>query len=229
MITRPLRPAPSDLDSIAARYSSVRDIAKHYGTGPRQATRWLKEYGLARGIMQPAPDDLAEMAKIMGVRALSRHYDVGEKIVRRWLNEGGITPYFGTRPRRPMPDDFMEVAPTLTLNGICTHYKAGKGAAMRWVEEAGITPAAPVQSIPKCSGGNVRPSRGTGASNVVKIRTTSIHDEAADELRRNRWQVNRCDEKGLYAENGKLWRVGTVICTPDELLARAERCRRRAA
>ena len=36
-------------------------------------------------------------------------------------------------------------------------------------------------------------------------------------------------ELKVYDEKGKLWRVGNIIATPDELLQRAEKYRRKAA
>ncbi len=70
---------------------------------------------------------------------------------------------------------------------------------------------------------------GLHGSNLLRIRASSIYDEAAGVIQRERFAVYRCEDNGKANPNGKFWRVGNVVLTPDELLERAERYRRRAA
>ena len=64
---------------------------------------------------------------------------------------------------------------------------------------------------------------------IIRDKPRSIWDDAADVLRAERWAVYRCDEKGKADLKGRYWRAGNVILSPDDLLAKADRYRRRAA
>ena len=133
-----------------------------------------------------------------------------------------------TKPRRPMPDDFRDVAPTMTKTAMTRHYATKIDTIKRWLAEADIEAAAPVYVRPPSSA-----KRFTGYKhkfgNTTQTRSMTAHDDAADILRRERFPVNRCDEKGAFAQAGDFWRVGWSVLTPDELMLRADKYRRRAA
>lgn len=224
-----IRNAPADFAAIAHTFGSVRGIARHYGTGPRQAHRWLADCGVSLGTQtSDVPADLAQMAKAKGIEALQRHYGVGRSRMNRWLKVTGVTPILVTKPLAKLPADFTEVAPTLSKTKLAAHYQTSFKTVTRWLRETGVQTAIYVPTQP-VGRGNVRPSRGNGRANLVTLRTKSMFDEAADTLRRERFVVHRCDERGVYAEKGDLWRVGWSIHTPDELLQRAHRYLKRAA
>lgn len=61
------------------------------------------------------------------------------------------------------------------------------------------------------------------------LRYISMFDEAADALRRERFVVFRCDDRGRADQKGEFWRLGNTLLTPDELLQRAEKYRRKVA
>lgn len=234
--TRPPRPVPADFAEVAARLGQPSLIRAHYKCGPSAFYRWLDETGVkvaCRNTYRHAPKDFALIAARMTGKELRAHYGINQAMMTRWIKETGIKP-FRLPPinRLPVPDDFAAIAPTMHKGALLRHYGVAQHETIdRWIRESGVKPAAfvPVYAPKQPGKGNLRPSRGNGKSNVATLRVKSLYDEAADELRRNRWQVNRCDEKGVYAEGGRFWRVGTVICTPDELLARAERAARKAA
>lgn len=187
----------------------------------------------------PPPDDLAENAKSMNKIMLRRHYGVGEVQMNKWLIAAGVDAQKNLSPRRRiLPLDFADMAPTMSQAALARHYKVDWTTIKRWKAEAGVETMCPNemrrQNLQLMKNDRL-PShsfvhKGSAAIPMLRdMRPDTIHDRAADELRRNRWAVHRCDERGRYAEKGKLWRVGNVICTPDELLMRADKCRSRAA
>lgn len=228
------RPTPADFAEQVERLNGYKSLQRHYRCGQPAIERWLKEAGISfRRDSDEPPVDLADMAAQMTGKQLMKHYHAGYWRMSRWLAQTGIK----TREplsfnRIPVPADFAEIAPTLTKAELLTRYGITQYKTLnRWIEDSGVqakAPPAKVTPIRHTGGGLKLPGYGVGYG-VQLTRTTSIHDLAADVLRRERWNVNRCDERGRYAEKGKFWRVGTVVCDGDALLARAERYRRRAA
>jgi len=179
----------------------------------------------------PPPADLAEMAKTRNKTMLRQHYGIGENRLETWLKLTGVEPARNLCiRRRHLPDDFAELAETMTAAKLAKHYKVDWTTVRRWKQETGIETAAPVRTqqnnrLPS----NAFAFKGSAAIPIVRdTRLFTLYDQAADTLRRERWAVHRCDDRGRYDEKGKLWRVGNVICTPDELLARAARYGRAA-
>lgn len=197
--------------------------------------------GPEKRVPVPPPHDLREMAKAMNKTMLRQHYGIGEDRLETWLRETGVVPAKGLCiRRRHLPDDFAEIAPSMSQMALSKLYKVDWTTIKRWKEEAGVETMDPnelrrrnLRREPQQN--NRLPShsfvfKGSSAIPVVRdSRLFTLYDQAADELRRNRWAVHRCDDRGRYCEKGKLWRVGNVICTPDELLQRAARYRNRAA
>lgn len=230
------KPAPADLAEMVAKLSGKKALLAHYNVGQKALYRWVSEAGLtlndgrsAPRDVKHAPQDFTAMAPAMSKEQLRDHYGIGCKVLKRWIAETGAKPRIGPQVRRVLPEGFARVAPTLTFTELQAHYSVSKGVVSRWLQETGTSPLRTIAAPAKQAGkGNIRPSRGNGRSNLVQFRAPSDHDFAADELRRF-CPVSRCDERGVYAQGGNFWRVGNVICTPDELLARAERVRRKAA
>lgn len=237
---QPLRPMPDDFREVAARLKYVKYIAKHYTSGQATVERWFREAGIKPGKRQvhELPADFAERAKTMHGFALSQHYGVAPKVVRRWADEAGVTLIKGRvippAKRRECPADFAQMAAVLTYTGLCNHYNTGRSAVDRWVSETGATPLVfvrkPAEAKPKAG----KPSRGLYhaigiSSNIAAAaKPYTAHDRAADMIRPY-VAVYRCDERGKQNDKGKFWRVGMVVVTPDELLARAARYERKAA
>lgn len=120
---------------------------------------------------------------------------------------------------KPVPEDFAEVAPTMCRHRLKQHYGVKwSGTIARWLEETGVEAkkyiAPPRNRLSQM--GRVPP-----ASDYV--RPKDEYELAADVLRKERFPVNRCNDNGLYNANGKLWRVGRNILTPEQLLEKAER------
>ncbi len=150
--------------------------------------------------------------------ALERHYDRSPRVIRRWLKLTGIkaaaSPRHVAVPKRPAPIDFAEFANGKERSVLAAHYRASWGTINRWLDETSVEAV-------------VRP---TGTREKLKIvpaplpRATALQfDVAADTLRRNRWVVYRCDDRGKFCEQGNFWRVGNVVCDESELLHRAAR------
>ena len=118
------------------------------------------------------------------------------------------------RPKhRQMPADFELVAPGKSKNQLMQIYRTSYPALGRWLDQAGISATS-----------YVRPKRAAvpaARANLPVQRNRTLHDFAADALRRERFMVNPCNDKGGYDRGGQYWRVGYSILTPDELLVRA--------
>lgn len=187
---------------------------------------------------RPMPADFPQVAPHLRFNALLDRYKAGASAVYRWLKEAGVECQHGQK-LRPVPADFAEQCAELTKVQLQAHYRAHSDCVRRWLTEAGLSaksyvaPARPEKcraALPKSS---PRPQilNQMGQRNLVlrDARIKSIWDEAADTLRAERWTVFRSNERGAYCEKGQHWRVGNVVITPDELLLRAERVRRKAA
>lgn len=208
------------------------ELRKRFKAGSAIIRRWRLELDPARcAPSRQAPDDFAELASTMHRAALQRHYDVGEKLVVAWIRETGASPPIAPRAVRACPDDFASLAPTMTRKGLIKHYRTSDVAVVRWIAETGVKPyvrpVPEVSALPKPSG--PKPFRFKGEKIVhMDARLHTIYDRAADDLRR-KFVVFRCGPTGKFDEKGEHWRVGNVVCTPDELLQRADRCREKAA
>lgn len=173
----------------------------------------------------PVPADFVQVAEGKTQHQLRQHYHVRIETIKVWQEATGTkkanTPP-PVPPRRPVPDDFREVARGKPISQLIKIYKTGDKLIKRWLEECGMERSWGKKTI------FVRNPLGYTA-NLTKTRNSTIYDDAADELRRARWVVYRCNDKGIYAAKGKWWRVGQVVCTPEELLERAERAKNKAA
>lgn len=173
---------------------------------------------------RPCPEDFAKKAPTMSIERLVKHYRTSRIAVRRWLAETGapcLSVNNVSNIERPVPDDFAQVAPTMTFTALRRHYQTGEAVVRRWIKQSGVSAK---RHVPRWNGGYKLPH-----GHFVEMRNYSAFDEAADILRRERFPVNRCDERGRYEQAGDFWRVGWSVLTPDELLERADRYRRRAA
>lgn len=227
------RPVPADFAKQVKRLKYKKLIAQHYNVGFKALYRWLSESGISltdgrkSPFLKAPPADFMQIAPTMSREKLCAHYDCGDKVLRRWIAETGVAFTSGARPRLHLPPGFALAAPSMTHGELMAHYGVSKGIITRWCEETGTKPfrhrAEPKQKRVI----SMAPSRGQGVQFTI-TKTYGEHDLAADVLRRH-FAVHRCDERGRYEERGKFWRVGTVVCTPDELLERADRARERAA
>ncbi len=236
----PSRPVPDDFQAIRAELVTWKRIRAHYGIGDSLFRRWLEEIGHVTNPIKaaPTPPDLAEKAKTMHIAALEKHYGVSRTVVTRWLKrekiQAAAVKYSDVVARKAPPADFLRMAPTLTKNELRLHYRCGFETLDRWLRETGAKPMSYVEwralNPVKCP---VKP-RIKAHSNAVSInlaaeRIHTIHDIAADTLRRERFVVHRCNENGKYAQAGDFFRVGWSVLTPDELLTKAARYERKAA
>jgi len=217
---------------------SRRQVAEKYGTTVRVVDNRFKDHRVrlteeeARARMStkkpkacdPVPADFARVAPTKSRAEIAEHYGVGKHIVARWVKESGIKgkPQVKTRP---MPDDFIANAATMHANALMRHYSTGYDLIARWCNQAGVTPqAAPPSKFMRPNLGRMgKPQQAMTGSTVH-----TPHDDAAYVLRRF-FVVHRCNDRGAYDPKGKWWRVGINVCSPDELLAKAERYRERVA
>lgn len=192
---------------------------------PTRKSTWSKE---------SAPEDFAEQAAVMGKHALRKHYRRSAPTINRWFEETGVIPFKPPhyQPVRkvvltPAPADLRAKAATMCITALARHYGASRSLLDRWLKDEGITcaPYIPPRTSPSFS---LAPTMGRGIQFGL-TRASSVYDLAADDLRRDRWSVYRCDEHGIYAEKGGFWRVGNIVCDDDELLVRADKARRKAA
>ncbi len=229
-----IRPIPADFTEVALKLGrSTTRIQGHYSAGQATVARWMAEAGIPSigCSLRPVPDDFAQVAPTMFQSKLAKHYKTSEIAVKRWIKETGVKPMKGDNPSKfkalPVPDDFAELAPTMFNAELARHYGSSYKTIRRWLTEAGV----------EAKHYKPRPQRGSKAARsmanilprqIIKTNVKSIYDEAADALRRERFPVNRCNEKGSFNPKGKFWRVGWSVLTGDELLERAARYRRAA-
>lgn len=226
------RPMPYDFAAKAREFDrSMSKLIRHYGAGSNAVARWMKEAGIPtlKVVKRSPPADFAQIAPTMVMSALLVHYRADDATVKRWVSETGISPKArgnGGKRGAPAPEDFAQVAPTMGIVALAEHYGISHKTIKRWINETGI------QAKP-C---NRRPSTNKAKQNVSRIlprqivqtRISTIYEEAADTLRRERFPVNRCDDRGRFDPKGKFWRVGWSILNNDELLQRAARYRKAA-
>lgn len=233
-MSRYKRPMPDDFAHVATTMS-VKRLRKHYAVGSTTVYNWLASIGRyckSNGQAMPPPDDFRAQAAKLYPEQLKRHYGRSSNTISRWLDECGIVPVNGfTMPRRDAPADFTALAPTMTKTALKDHYRADIRTIGRWYAETGadrliVKPAPPTGR--RRGAYNMTPSLSRAGGNLSITRILTIHDQAADTLRRERWAVYRCTEKGKADFKGAFWRVGNVVCAPDELLERAARAERRA-
>lgn len=180
------------------------------------------------------PVDFRVLAPTMTKYELERHYSASYKTVSKWFKATGLKPRAPIMANaQPVPSDFAEVSQRLTVSGMREYYGGGEAKIRRWLQETGLTPCkiynggkAPKRNPNRTS---FRPNQMPTLIAGQDHRIRSIHDEAADVLRRERWVVYRSTETGRADHKGEFWRVGNTVLTPDELLARADRYRSAAA
>lgn len=230
------RERPADFDEVYARLKGPSALRKHYNCGVAALRRWLggEEPTPTRNRKSlDVPDDFVAMANRMHRMELGRHYGRSHSTIDRWLLRTGVkairSPSLTPINRRPMPDDFAAVAPTMIKSELMHHYVCRDETLKRWLQEAGVEAKKykpPIREttyrpMPKQKPGFYSMVPRAAMPKLWIEKSYSEHDRAADVLRRNRWIVYRCDEKGLAKEKGRFWRCGNVICTPEELLERA--------
>lgn len=230
-----IRPIPADFTEVALKLGrSTTRIQGHYSAGQATVARWMAEAGIPSigCSLRPVPDDFARVAPTMFQSKLAKHYKTSEKAVKRWIKETGIAPMKAVNVTKfkalPVPDGFAELAPTMFNAELARHYGASYKTIRRWLTEAGVE-AKHYKLRPHKSSKGARTVANILPRQIVKTHVKSIYDEAADALRRERFPVNRCDDRGRFDPKGDFWRVGWSVLTADELLQRAARYRSAAA
>jgi hypothetical protein len=160
------------------------------------------------------------------------HWRTGARVIMRWAKETGIEMRGMAGHMQPAPDNWAELCAQYTLTQMRHKRRWGSVIVNRWAKETGIAPRVyvkPEKAAPKPKKATPFEGRGMPLKSCLNTRLRSIWDESADLLRAERWVVFRSNEKGGADAKGMYWRVGWIICTPDDLLMRAERYRRKAA
>lgn len=236
------RPVPADFAETVVRLDYLIDkLRKHYAVGYPTLRRWLDEAAIPRkvpkgyrnsGEFALPPADFAENAARMTLAELNRHYG-SKKRVKRWRAISGVQPK-PAQVAQPVPADFAQVAPTMIRTELEHHYGVSHSKIARWIAESGVRPLR-ICDIPIERQTKYKPRFGRAAGspyrvlNDQRVGVRSMYDDAADTLRRERFIVYRCDERGRADAKGEYWRSGNTLLTPDELLMRAKRYEKRAA
>lgn len=222
------RPIPEDFRDFATEMSR-RELQRHYSAGQATICRWLTEIG-CRALRRPRshmPAEFPSYAASMTVAELKAKHRVGHERIKVWCKLAGVTPK--RNGLRPVPSDFIEAAKFTTKNMLMKNYRADWKTVSRWIEETGVSTAQYIPTPPPASSRGIV-FRGHAATPLARdLRHITIFDQAADALRRERFVVYRCDQRGRYAEKGNHWRLGNTLLTPDELLQRAAKYREKAA
>lgn len=226
------RPMPYDFAVKAREFDrSMSKLVRHYSAGANAVARWMKEAGIPtlKVVKRSPPADFALIAPTMVISALVFHYRADDATVKRWVSETGVVPKArgrGGKQPKPAPEDFAQIAPTKGIVALAEHYGISHKTIKRWINETGIQAKpcnrGPVTAKAKQNIARILPRQ------IVQTRTSTIYDDAADTLRRERFPVNRCNERGGFDPKGKFWRVGWSVLTNDELLDRAARYRKAA-
>ncbi len=179
--------------------------------------------------LRSIPSDFAEKAKTMCRNQLVKHYRTSDKAVGRWADECGVHPL--KVMMRPAPGNWEQLCSMHTAAELVRLLQADAKVIKRWIAETEIEPVPYIRKgiIPINRKPNPLKQMGAPHKAIIRDKPRSIWDDAADVLRAERWAVFRCDEKGKADQKGRYWRAGMVILTPDDLLQRADRYRRRAA
>ncbi|MFA7441675.1 MAG: hypothetical protein WCZ66_12035 [Sphingomonadaceae bacterium] len=214
------RSMPADFAHFA-QGKSVKQLRAHYRAGASTVTRWLAQSGIKPiRTHHDIPADLAERAKATSIADMARHYGIPPSTLRKMLKREGIKAALHEFRRFDVPADFAERCAELTRTALARHYGRSYEVVARWLAETGLTPQAyvPIYNRPK-----LRYVRSPGHSNVATVKRDTGPEEMAAEALRRFAPVYRCDEQGLAAQYGKLWRLGNIIIDGDELIARAAR------
>lgn len=183
---------------------------------------------------RPIPDDFRELALTMPRYKLALHYVVAQRTIQIWFETLGIEAKWqniaAEKTRRPVPADFMQVAPTMTKAGLFRHYRCSDRVVARWLAETGVQCLVYIPNPPRKPSAppKLRQVPGAKPRQITQTNKT-MFDLAADVLRRERFHVHRCNERGGFDLKGQYWRCGYSVLTDDELLARAAKYEQRAA
>lgn len=242
------REMPADFAEHAAR-EGIGALRLRYGRDTPTINQWIAESGVVRPalkggkVARPVPDDFAAMSDRHSNSELMAHYGCGSEMLYRWRKESGAQ----KRDKMRIPDDFAEVWKDKSVLKLAAHYNRNHSTISAWIKRLGLTRprgvkiTKPIKAAPAPKPQTVPFERKAPPKRFVKpdaYRTTAVDHlqrdmspagQAADTLRRDRWTVFRCDDRGRANPAGKLWLCGRVICTDAELIARAERAARRIA
>lgn len=229
------REMPHDFHQVMELLNGKRvAVREYYKCGKSALERWLREGGypeienLYR--QRPVPDDYAETAKLMHRNQLMQHYDCDERMISRWARKTGVKPVPFNRPGADakadvIPADFADNCAKMTKSGLRQHYKSDK--VLIWIKATGLKPLTPGEAA-KIKNAERRERERIRHIQKVKHRIDVVHEVAAKTLARDA-PTYRCNERGKVDVTGMHFRHGNVILTPDELLAKAERYRSKAA
>lgn len=194
--------------------------------------------------MKPMPEDFPTVCRQMSVRAMIPHYRTSQRTLSLWFKEIGVNPRELGLPRsgdyvkRERPSDYEANAAVMTRHELEKHYHAGYTTVSRWIEESGVRPMAycrpkkePVPKPPKEPRVKAqeiarqpaprRPKRSKYKPAPISPRDDSRRALAAEHLRKERWQVMRCNDAGRFDLKGEFYRVGSKesLMTTDEMIA----------
>lgn len=239
------REVPEDFQQFA-EVESWRELRARYGVSTTSIQRWLSETGIVRPAMvggiakRPVPDDFAAMSDTHSNLELMAIYGCGSEMLYRWRKESGAK----RRDKMRIPEGFAEVWKGKSVLQLAAHYKRSHTTISAWIKRLGLVRPRGVKLSKPVKVAAPKPQplpfvRKPAPKRFVKpdaYRTTAVDHvqrdmtpagQAADILRRDRWTVFRCDERGRANPDGKLWLCGRVICTAAELIERAHRAERR--
>lgn len=223
-------------------------LRKLYRKDTPTLQRWIAETGVVRPVLKggrvkrEVPADFAAMSAKHTNVELMAIYGCGSEMLYRWRKETGAK----RRDKMVIPDDFAERWKTNGILKLAAHYGRNHTTISTWIAKLGLRRPRGQTLTQQAKRAEPKPVKAPVARNAAPVRSIkpdayrtapldrvqrdmSAAGRAADTLRRDRWTVFRCDEKGHADPAGKMWLCGRIIVTSAELIERAERAERRMA
>ena len=171
------------------------------------------------GTFRPVPHDFPQMVEVIGsVTGLAAHYRASTRAINRFFAETGLSPAPQKRRSIPCPEGFAENAQRMTNTTLSIKYDVSLSVIARWLRECGIKSNRTLERWASAKKFTPKPVK----SAIPPPKRTEKCDIAAEYMRRL-MPVFRCGPTGKYMQGGSHYRVGTVVMTPDELIAEAAR------
>lgn len=179
--------------------------------------------------MIPTPEQIALAIKL---RAEGKQRDevsfqtgISKSGLDRLIKTGAI-PHQARPPRKllPVPPRFAETYQDNCLEGCAAIFHVSKETASRWAKELGITrkPCITLASMRGVKPVPRKPNRYlTTARAPISQAVMDEAGRAAEYLRPDYRPVYRCDEEGRQNPAGRMYRCGTRLFSPQQIIDRA--------
>lgn len=179
--------------------------------------------------MTPTPEQIALAIKLraQGIQREEVVFQTGmSKSALDRLIAKGLIPRQPHPPRKlmPVPPRFAETYADNCLEACAAIFHVSKDTASRWAKELGITrkPSITLASMRGLVPPPRKPNRYlTAARAPISQAVMDEAGRAAEYLRPDYRPVYRCDEDGRQSPGGRMYRCGTRVFTPAQIIERA--------